>query len=52
MIEKENVMEKEIEKYVLSIGGNEQDVEQILDEVRESGYTTMDEVIAHIENYY
>ena len=45
-------LEQQIEKYIKSIGGNQQDVEQILDEVKESGYTTMEQVKAHIENYY
>ena len=40
------------EEIILSMGGNEADVEQITDEIKESGYTTIEEVKSHLENYY
>lgn len=43
---------EEIKNYVLSIGGNNEDVEQITEEVITNDYTTMEEVKKHIENYY
>jgi len=45
-------LEREIINYVISIGGNEVDVEQIFDEVVVNGYTTMEQVKEHIDNYY
>jgi len=47
-----NEFKQEITSYIISLGGNNEDVEQIIDEIVESGYTTMEEVKAHIENYY
>ena len=43
---------KEISDYILSKGGNEVDVEVILEDVRENGFTTMEQVKEHVENYY
>lgn len=40
------------EERILSIGGNEADVEQIKEEILECGYTTIGEVDSHIANYY
>lgn len=37
---------------ILSMGGNEVDIEQITEEIKESGYTTIEEVKLHMENYY
>jgi len=34
------------------MGGCEEDVEQITDEIIASGYTTIEEVKFHLENYY
>lgn len=45
-------MKKEITRYIKSIGGNDADVEQILEEVEANGYNTMEQVMAHIDNYY
>ena len=45
-------LKKEIEVYIQSIGGNEADIEQITEEIEILKYTTMEEVKAHIENYY
>ena len=39
-------------EIILSIGGNEADIEQITDEIIESGYTTFEEVKFHFVNYY
>lgn len=43
---------KYTEEIILSMGGNEFDVEQITEEIKESGYTTIEEVKSHLENYY
>ena len=43
---------KYAEKLILLMGGNEADIEQITDEIKESGYTTIEEVKSHLENYY
>lgn len=48
----ENSFKQEIASYIISLGGNNEDIEQIIDEVKESGFTTMEEVKAHIDNYY
>lgn len=40
------------EEIILSMGGNEFDIEQITEEIKESGYTTMKEVKFHLDNYY
>lgn len=40
------------EEIILSMGGNEADIEQITEEIKESGYTTIEEVKSHLENYY
>ena len=40
------------EDIILSMGGNEVDIEQIIEEIKESGYTTIEEVKSHLENYY
>lgn len=40
------------EEIILSMGGNGADVEQIIEEIKESGYTTIEEVKSHLENYY
>ena len=47
----ENIIEY-IKRIVLSMGGNEEDIDQILDEINENGYTTIEEVKSHLENYY
>lgn len=47
----ENIL-KYAEEVILSMGGNEADIEQIIDEIKESGYTTIEEIRVHIENYY
>ena len=47
-----NELKQEITSYIIFIGGNSEDVEQITDEIIESGYTTMEEVKIHIDNYY
>lgn len=39
-------------QIIRSIGGNEEDVDQILDEIKENEYTTIEEVKSHLENYY
>lgn len=41
-----------VEEIILSIGGNEADIEQITDEIKESGYTTIEEIKSHLEQYY
>lgn len=43
---------KYAEEMILSMGGNEADVEQITDEIKANGYTTIEEVKSHLENYY
>ena len=43
---------KYAEELIISVGGNEEDVEQIIEEIIESGYTTKEEVDSHLENYY
>ena len=43
---------KYAKEIVLSNGGNEVDIEQITDEIKESKYTTIEEVKSHLENYY
>ena len=43
---------KYAEDIILSMGGNGADVEQITEEIKESGYTTIEEVKSHLENYY
>ena len=43
---------KYAEEMIISMGGNEADIEQITDESKENGYTTIEEVKAHLENYY
>lgn len=40
------------EEIILSMGGNEADIEQITEEIKENGYTTIEEVKSHLENYY
>lgn len=40
------------EEVILSMGGNEADIKQITEEIKESGYTTIEEVKSHLENYY
>ena len=40
------------EDIILSMGGNEADIEQITEEIKESGYTTIEEIKSHLENYY
>lgn len=47
----ENIF-KYAEEIILSIGGNEADIDQITEEIKESGYTTIEEVKSHFENYY
>jgi len=42
----------EAREWILSIGGNEEDVEQISEEIIANKYTCLSEVKAHIENYY
>lgn len=44
--------EEQIANYVRELGGNDVDVELILEDVEESGFTTMEEVKKHIDNYY
>lgn len=39
-------------KTILSMGGNKADIEQITNEIKESNYTTIEEIKFHIENYY
>ena len=43
---------KYAEEIILSMGGNVADIKQITDEIKESGYTTIEEVKSHLENYY
>ena len=43
---------KYTEDLILSLGGNKYDIEQITEEIKESGYTTKEKVKAHLENYY
>ena len=43
---------KYAEEIILSMGGNAADIAQITDEIKESGYTTIEEVKSHLENYY
>lgn len=43
---------KYAEEIILSMGGNEADIEQITEEIKENGYTTIEEVKSHLENYY
>ncbi len=40
------------EKMIISIGGNEADIEQIINEIRENNYKTKEEIKWHLENYY
>lgn len=40
------------EEIILSMGGNEADIEQITEEIKANGYTTIEEVKSHLENYY
>ena len=40
------------EDIILSMGGNGADVEQITEEIKENGYTTIEEVKSHLEKYY
>ena len=40
------------EDIILSMGGNGEYVEQITEEIKENGYTTIEEVKSHLENYY
>ena len=40
------------EDIILTKGGNVADVEQITEEIKENGYTTIEEVKSHLENYY
>lgn len=47
----ENIIEH-TKRIVLSVGGNEEDIDQILDEIKENRYTTIEEVRSHLENYY
>jgi len=47
-----NEFKQEITSYIISLGGNNEDIEQIIEEIEESGYTTMEEVKTHIDNYY
>jgi phage terminase large subunit GpA-like protein len=37
---------------ILIMGGNDADIEQITDEIREGGYTTVEEFNKHMNNYY
>ena len=37
---------------ITEMGGNDADIEQISDEIKERGYTTYEEADAHINNYY
>ena len=39
-------------EIILSMGGNDADIEQITEEIINSGYTTIEEVKFHLENYY
>lgn len=39
-------------ELIFAMGGNEADVDQITDEIIGSGYTTIEEVKAHLDNYY
>lgn len=48
---KECLAEK-TKSLVLSLGGNDADVEQILDEVKEAGYTSLNDIKQHLKNYY
>ena len=41
-----------IRGIVFGFGGNEELYEQVLDEVRENGYTSVEQVMAHVLNYY
>jgi len=43
---------EETKELVFSVGGNEEDFEQISDEIRINGYTTIEEVQKHLENFY
>lgn len=45
------LVEQTIE-YIKNIGGDGYLIDQILDEVEENGYTNMEQVKAHVENYY
>ena len=47
----ENIIEY-AKQIICSMGGNEEDVDQILDEIKENGYTMIEEVKSHLENYY
>lgn len=47
----ENIIEY-IKRIVFSMGGNKEDIDQILDEINENGCTTFEEVKSHLENYY
>jgi hypothetical protein len=40
------------EELILSMGGNKADIEQITDEIKESRYSTIEEIKLHLENYY
>jgi hypothetical protein len=37
---------------IWSAGGNETDIEQITEEIKQCGYTTIEQVKFHLENYY
>ena len=40
------------EDIVLSMGGNGNDVEQVINEIKKNGYVTIEEVKSYLENYY
>ena len=40
------------EEIILSMGGNEVDIEQITEEIKKSGYITIEEVKSHLERNY
>jgi Zn ribbon nucleic-acid-binding protein len=43
---------KYAEEIILSMGGNETNIKQITEEIKQRGYTTIEEVKSHLENYY
>ena len=47
----ENIL-KYAEDIIISMGGNNVDIEQITEEIRDCGYTTIEEVKSYLNNYY
>lgn len=45
-------MFKYAEEIILSMGGNGTNIEQVTSEIKENGYTTIEEVKSHLERYY